>query len=137
MERDQRRLSLESLDGQSYLSLATFRRSGAEVRTPVWFAALDGKLVVFTEGTSGKVKRLRNDSRVRIARCDVRGRIRGDWIDGTGRIASDPGFVARAYQALRQKYGWQMWIADWASWLSGRIEGRAILEIEAKEVSHG
>jgi hypothetical protein len=27
-----------------YLSLSTFRRSGAEVKTPVWFTALDGKL---------------------------------------------------------------------------------------------
>ena len=27
-----------------YMSLGTFRRSGAEVATPVWFAVADGKL---------------------------------------------------------------------------------------------
>jgi uncharacterized protein len=52
---------------QRYLSLSTLRRSGAEVKTPVWFAALDGKLCVFTAGASGKVKRLRHSRRARIA----------------------------------------------------------------------
>jgi len=49
------------------LSLATFRKSGAEVATPVWFAASDGNLYVFTAGDSGKVKRLRHTARARVA----------------------------------------------------------------------
>ena len=32
------------LQGQKYISLATFRRNGQEVRTPVWFAEQAGKL---------------------------------------------------------------------------------------------
>ena len=44
---------------ESYISLATFRRNGAAVETPVWFAILDGKLYVATDGTSAKVKRIR------------------------------------------------------------------------------
>ena len=61
------------LDRHRYVSLATFRRNGTEVATPVWFADADGQLYVFTAGDSGKVKRLRRSSRARIAPCDARG----------------------------------------------------------------
>ena len=65
------------LERHRYMSLATFRRSGAEVATPVWFAAADGKLYVFTAEQSGKVKRLRHSSRARVAPSDARGRVLG------------------------------------------------------------
>ena len=39
---------LASLDSESYINLATFRRNGETVETPVWFAVRDGKLYVFT-----------------------------------------------------------------------------------------
>ena len=49
--------TISELDRHRDVSLSTVRRSGAEVKTPVWFAAADGKLYVFTAGESGKVKR--------------------------------------------------------------------------------
>ncbi|HEU5323861.1 MAG TPA: pyridoxamine 5'-phosphate oxidase family protein, partial [Methylomirabilota bacterium] len=57
-------LDAAELDRHRYVSLATFRRHGAVVLTPVWFAAADGKLYVVTGGASGKVKRLRHTPRV-------------------------------------------------------------------------
>lgn len=113
-----------------YLSLATFRRSGKAVETPVWFAESGGRLYVFTAGDSGKVKRLRNSPRARIAPCDARGRLRGGWVEARARIVDDPDVVDRAYCALREKYGWQMRLTDLASRLTGRIQRRAIVEIE-------
>src|SRR5438874_172094 len=57
-----------------YISLATFRTSGTEVRTPVWFAdAGGGTLYVMSAGDAGKVKRLRRSSRARIAILDTLG----------------------------------------------------------------
>ncbi len=112
------------------MSLATFRRSGAEVKTPVWFAAADGKLYVFTAGDSGKVKRLRRSPRVRIAPSDARGRVQGVWWDAAARVISDTRAIARARAALRTKYGWQMWLTDLFSRLTGRIQRRAWIEIE-------
>jgi PPOX class probable F420-dependent enzyme len=117
-------------DAHRYVSLATFRRNGAEVSTPVWFAVADGKLYAFTAGDSGKVKRLRHTPRVRVAPCDARGRVRAAWRDGTGRIATEPQAIARARAALRAKYGWQMWLLDLFSRLAGRIQHRAWIEIE-------
>jgi PPOX class probable F420-dependent enzyme len=122
--------ALEVLDRERYLALATFRRSGAAVETPVWFAAQGGRLYVFTEGTAGKVKRLRANPAIRIAACDVRGRVHAAWLPGRARRIDDPAAVAAAYRALRRKYGWQMRVLDLFSRLAGRIDRRAMLELE-------
>jgi len=122
--------ALASLDREPYLNLATFRRSGAAVETPVWFAAHAGRLYLFTEGTAGKVKRLRANPSIRIAPCSVRGRPKGVWLPGRARRVDDSATVAAAYRALRRKYGLQMWLLDLFSRLSGRIGKRAILELE-------
>jgi PPOX class probable F420-dependent enzyme len=121
---------ITAFDRQRYMSLATFRRTGVEVRTPVWFAAVDGKIYLFTAGESGKVKRLRHSSRARIAPSDMRGRVEGAWWDVAARIVTEPGSIERAHTALRAKYGWQMWLGDLFARLSGRIKRRAWIEIE-------
>jgi len=123
-------MDIAALDRHRYMSLATFRRSGAEVRTPVWFAAVDGKIYLFTAGESGKVKRLRHSSRARVTPSDMRGRVRGEWWEVAARLVTEPRVVDRAHTALRAKYGWQMWLADLSSRLTGRMERRAWIEIE-------
>jgi hypothetical protein len=117
------------MDDHRYVCLATVRRSGVEVKTPIWFAAVGEKLYAVTAGAAGKVKRLRHSPRVRIAPCDARGRVQGVWRDGIGRIVTDPQVIERAHAALRAKYGWQMWLLDVFSRLSGRIRHRAWVEI--------
>ena len=124
--------ALGELDRHRYMSLSTFRRSGAEVTTPVWFAAAGGKLYVFTAGDSGKVKRLRRSSRARVAPSDARGRVQGAWRDATARLVTEPAAIERAHAALRAKYGWQMWLTDLFSRLAGRIRRRAWIEIEVQ-----
>jgi PPOX class probable F420-dependent enzyme len=123
----------ETLGAASYVSLATFRRDGREVRTPVWVARDGEHLYVFSEAKAGKVKRLRNDSRVRVAACDMRGRVHGAWQEGTGRRLDSAAEIDTAYRALRGKYGWQMRMADFFSRLSGRYDQRAILELRLDE----
>jgi len=117
------------MDDHRYLCLATVRRNGVEVKTPVWFAAADEKLYVFSAGEAGKVKRLRHSPRVRVAPCDARGRVQGAWQDGTGRIVTDSRVIERAQAALRAKYRWQMWLLDLFSRVTGRIRRRAWIEI--------
>jgi PPOX class probable F420-dependent enzyme len=117
------------LGNESYISLETFRKDGSGVKTPVWTAPLDGKLVVFSAGDSYKVKRLRNDPKIRVAACDRRGNVRGDWHEGTGRIVDDPAHVERMLGALRRKYGLMMGAANFFAKLSGRFKKRAYLEL--------
>jgi len=121
---------IAELDRARYMSLATFRKSGAEVATPVWFAAADGRLYVFTAEQSGKVKRLRNSARARVAPSDARGRVRGEWREGSARIVTDPRPIESAQAAFRAKYGWQMRLTNLLSRLAGRINHRAWLEIQ-------
>ena len=120
----------EALDREPYCSLATFRRNGRAVETPVWFAHADGLFYVFSAGDAGKVKRLRAGSRIRVAPCTMRGSVTGDWIEGTGRIVDDTAEIAAAYAALQRKYGWQMKLTDLLSRLSGRHARRKILALQ-------
>ncbi len=115
---------------ETYVSLATFRRDGREVRTPIWIAEAGGRYYGFSEGDAGKVKRIRATRRVRLAACSARGKVRGAWLSGRGRIVAEPALIDRAYSALHRKYGLLMRIGDFFSKLTGRYGRRAILEIE-------
>ena len=117
------------LDDARYVSLLSYKRDGTGVPTPVWAAPLDGKLVVFTAGDSYKVKRIRRDPRVRVARCDARGKLLGDWFDGTCALVDDAAHRERMKAALVGKYTWQIRILDFFSSLFGRAKRRAYLEI--------
>ena len=75
--------NLVQFDGQKYISLETFRKNGQGVKTPVWFVLHNDALYVYTEADSWKVKRIRNNPRVRVAVCNVRGLVKGPWLDGT------------------------------------------------------
>jgi len=91
------------IHGQRYISLATFRKTGVPVYTPVWFAEEDGKLYIMTSGKMGKTKRIRNNPQVRIAPCTMRGRITGPEFPATARILpTEDG--ARARRAINAKY---------------------------------
>jgi len=69
--------------GQKYISLETFKKNGEGVKTPVWFVLHGGAFYVYTEADSWKIKRIRNNPRVRVAPCSVRGDVKGPWLDGT------------------------------------------------------
>jgi PPOX class probable F420-dependent enzyme len=117
------------LTNESYLSLATFRRDGRAVETPVWFAPAGAHYYVFSESRAGKMKRLRNDAHVRVAACDVRGKVHGEWLEGSARCVDDDESIDIAYDALLAKYGWMMRITDFFSKLTGRFDARAIIQI--------
>jgi len=122
---------VKELGAETYVSLATFRRDGREVRTPVWIAPHDGVLYIYTNAKSGKVKRLRRTPRARLAPCDARGRLAGDarWSDAAARVVDDPALQERAFAALRAKYGWQMALLVAGAKLSGKWRDRAIVEL--------
>ncbi len=114
-----------------YINLATRRRDGREVLTPVWMAPAGAAHYVFSEARVGKVKRLRANPQVRLARCNMRGKVLSDWTAATARVVEDQATIANAYRALHLKYGWQMWLIDLMSKLAGRMDQRVIIEIRA------
>ena len=54
--------AFQNLNGHQYMALTTYRRSGAGVPTPVWFAQDGDRLFIVTQDGSGKVKRIRNNA---------------------------------------------------------------------------
>lgn len=102
---------LASFRNKRYLNIETFRKSGKGVRTPVWFAEDGEELIVYSRADAGKVKRIRNDPRVRIVPCDFRGNPEGTWIDAEARILS-AGEAARGQSLLTRKYGWMKKFGD-------------------------
>ena len=107
---------LAALAGGKYLNLETYRRTGTPVRTPVWFAADDqnpGSLFVYTELNAGKVKRIRNNSSVRIAPCNMRGTVKGEWVAATARLV-EGAESDRGHALLNRKY-WPKRLVDFFS----------------------
>jgi len=88
---------------QHYISLASFRKNGAAVYTPVWFAEEGGKLYVMTRNDSGKYKRIRNNPQIKIAPSNIRGKITGAEFAAKARILP-PEEWERARNAIRAKY---------------------------------
>ena len=109
----------DALAKARYVNLETFRKNGSGVQTPVWGAPDGAEIVIFTNGDSYKVKRLRRNTAVRIAECNVRGGLKGPWHDGTARFIEDEAGKESALRALRKKYGWQMLLADWGGAIRG------------------
>ena len=93
--------TFDSLQGHKYVLLHTFRRSGEGVPTPVWFGLADGTLYFRTYADAPKVTRIRANPRVLLGPCDVRGKPKGDLIEGRARVlpVAEEGAAEKAIQA--------------------------------------
>ena len=95
--------NLAQFDRQNYLNLESYRKNGQPVRTPLWFAEERGLIYVYTLAAAYKVKRIRNNPRVRIVASDARGNPKGTWVEGRARILDAAG-AEHGHQLLRGKY---------------------------------
>lgn len=95
-----------------YVSLETYRKNGRGVPTPVWFVESGNRLYVSTPASSGKIKRLRNNPKVRVAICDMRGNVKGGWVDGEARLATGDE-AEQAKTLLKKKYGIPWRVVEW------------------------
>ena len=121
---------IEFLEGGSYISFSTRKKSGDFVATPVWFAPDGDSYYLFSANNAGKVKRLKNFSEARIAPCSVSGTVTGDWIDTQAFLLETAADKDTALQALRHKYGWQMRVGDIFSRLTGKMDKRSYIRVE-------
>jgi PPOX class probable F420-dependent enzyme len=84
----QREEETGSLATAHYVSVTTFRHNGIGVATPVEFVMQDGSLYFRTLPDAGKVKRIRREPRVLLARCTMRGRLTGHKLAGIATLLS-------------------------------------------------
>jgi len=124
---------IDTLGRARYVNLETFRKNGTGVQTPVWAARAGDELVAYTNKDSYKVKRLRRNPKARIAKCNVRGTLKGPWHEGTARLVEDEAGQKVILDALHQKYGWQMMLADWSGRIAGTKKNWAFIAVEVAE----
>jgi uncharacterized protein len=108
-----------------YLNLETYRRNGDAVVTPVWFTIDGDQLLVVTRGETGKVKRLRNNTKVRIVPCGMRGQSKGGWLNGKATFTTPEG-LEHALKQRNKKYGLKARLAGFFSRTKGNLVGITI-----------
>ena len=99
------RVTFPDLRREQCIALATFRKTGQAVTTPVWFAESLGTIYVETHGDAGKLKRLRHTARVTLAPCTYSGKVTGSVSEGNARILTESEESTAASAALSKKYG--------------------------------
>lgn len=115
--------------GQQYVNVVTFRKTGQQVATPMWFVEDEEVLFVRTFSNMAKVKRLRNNPCVFVAACTAAGELRGPWYEGTAMFLEGDQ-ARRANAALSRKYGWTKRFAD--LWYSLRNGDQIVIAIRIK-----
>lgn len=110
---------LSEFAGEKYVNLATYRKNGTAVYTPVWFAEEGDQLYIYSLANAGKVKRIRNNPRIKIAPCDVRGKVKGKWVEAEARIV-EASEAEHGHKLLNKKYGMLKSIGDFFSKLRKR-----------------
>jgi len=111
----------ERLAAEKYLLLTTFRKSGTPVPTPVWAAGNGGELLVWSDRSAGKVKRIRNNPEVTVQACDFRGgKTHGPVVSGRARLLDDAG-TERARTVIAREYG----IVGQVTMFFSRMRGRS------------
>ena len=122
-------------DKEKYVNLSTQKKDGSFVNTPVWFAKDGDKnnFYIFSAGEAGKVKRIRNFSSVKVAICDVRGNLMGEWISARAELVDGEESKVIAYRQLHKKYGITIKIFDFFSKLFGKYKQRQIIKFKIQD----
>ena len=112
--------NLEEIESKKCISLETYRKNNQPVRTAVWFVIKDDLIYVVTRDQTGKAKRPRNNQQVKIATCNFKGKVKGQWISGTAKILSEDE-TKEVVKWRNKKYGFMAKIAKFLSKSKGEL----------------
>lgn len=112
---------LQQFSDQRYINLETYRKDGTGVKTPVWFVIDDNKIIyVITRESTGKVKRLGNNSQVKIVPCSFKGEPSGQWVAGNATLVTGDD-AENAVKLRKKKYGFKALLAGFITKAKGKI----------------
>jgi len=112
--------NLEEIESHKCISLETYKKNNQPVKTPVWFVIKDDLIYVVTRSKTGKAKRLRNNQQVKIATCNFKGKVSGQWVSGIAKILTEE--QTREVVMWRdKKYGFMAKIAKFLSKSKGEL----------------
>lgn len=129
--------AFQTLAGQQYVLLTTFRKTGVPVKTPLWVVGMEGKIYIYSLHDTGKMKRLKNNPQVTLQPCSFRGVVPPPWkntppVEGTGKILTEKEKEAAFYRLLSLKYRLPYLIGTLLSRISGKFRNRVVVEITLK-----
>ena len=118
---------LDQFKTERFALLETYRKDGTAVRTPLLFVIHRERLYMRTAVHTYKVKRIRNNRKVRVAPSTFKGKPKGNWIEGEARLfnAEDMAWV----NALsKERNGWFKQLVDFRN----RFKDLAFVVIEVR-----
>ena len=120
--------TFDDVSKAQYVLLTTFTKDGRPKPTPIWIARDGERALVITEKNAWKVKRIRNNPRVTLAVCDMRGNVKGETIEARATVL-DESETETVYQAINQRYGVVGRVFNFFSKLRGGAKRTIGLEI--------
>ena len=110
----------EEIDSEKCISLETYKKDNQPIKTPVWFVIKKNIIYVVTRDQTGKIRRLKNNQKVKIATCTFKGKIIGEWMTGTAKILTDK--ESNEVEKWRnKKYGFMAKVAKFFSKNKGKV----------------
>lgn len=91
-----------------YLLLTTFTKDGRAKPTPIWGVPDEDRLLVITDDESWKVKRIRNTSRVTVAKSGALGNPKSEAVEAFARVLPKAD-TRRVYNAVLKRYWYHAW----------------------------
>jgi uncharacterized protein len=110
------------LSKHQYINLETYRKNGKGVTTPVWFTIDDERILVVTGNKTGKIKRLKNNPKVRVVPSGIRGQPKGEWLTGKA-VLTDSAQLEHALNLRIKKYGFKARLSRLFSRTKGDLVG--------------
>jgi PPOX class probable F420-dependent enzyme len=112
------------LDKARYVSFTSYKRNGDPVSLPVWVVPFEGGYAFTTDPDAFKVKRVRNNPRVSLRVCSVRGKVEPGAAEfpGTAEYV-DAATADRVNAAIRRKYWFAYRVLIAPSNLWSRLRG--------------
>jgi PPOX class probable F420-dependent enzyme len=111
---------LEQIKSEKYISLETYRKNNQAVRTPVWFVIKDDLIIIITRDQTGKIKRLRNNQKVKFATCSIKGKTSTVMTSGIAQILTEEETV-KAVKLRDKKYGFFSKVAKFLTKKKGNL----------------
>ncbi|KQH76774.1 MULTISPECIES: PPOX class F420-dependent oxidoreductase [Mycobacterium] len=91
-----------------YLLLTTFTKDGRPKPTAIWGVPDGDRLLIITDDESWKVKRIRNTSRVTIAKSGSLGKPKSEDVEGVARVLPKSE-TRQVYNAVLRRYWYHAW----------------------------
>ena len=127
-------MCFEALAQSTYVAVESYRKNGETVRTPVNIMSDEDKLYCWTFGNSGKVKRIRNNESVNLAKSDAKGKVEGEWVPAIARILEKQDEARSLSRHMARKHGLIYIIGIFMFRLLCFLRGTRLLAIEFSPV---